>query len=163
MQDHSLARDGIHVSSLRVVPEWLDYNGHMNVAYYSLAFDVAGENFVKELGMGEEYTERTRNSWMVVEAHITYQNEARLDEELRISSRALAASPKAAHLYQEMYRGGELLATQEQLVLHVSLETRRSSPFEAEVYANLEAAIAKQAHLAVPEWVGRTIGIRKKG
>ena len=152
---------GQHLTHMTVPPEWLDYNHHMNVAYYTLAFDLAGEELLKTCGMGEAYTEATRNSWMVTESHITYQNEARLGDALEIRSRVLDLAPKAAHLYQEMYRGDQLLSTQEQLMLHVSLETRRSSPFEPAVFATLQAMQAAQSGLPVPTWVGQRIGIRR--
>lgn len=158
----SLPEQGLHLAHMTVPPAWLDYNNHMNVAYYTLAFDLAGEELLKVCGMGEAYTQATKNSWMVTESHITYQNEARLGDALEIRSRVLAVAPKAAHLYQEMYRDGMLLSTQEQLMLHVSLETRRSAPFEPAVLAALQAMQAAQAQLPVPEWIGRRIGIRRK-
>lgn len=146
------------------VPEaWLDYNQHMNVAYYSLAFDQAGEAFVEGFGMGLAYTERTRNSWMVLEAHLTYQQEARLGDRLRIETRVLDHSPKLAHLYQEMYRDTELLSTQEQLMLHVSLATRRAAPFPPEILAGLAALHEAHRTLPIPAGVGRRIGIRRPG
>jgi len=152
---------GVHAMSLEVLPAWLDYNGHMNVAYYSLAFDLAGEELLKCAGMGEEYTRTTQNSWMVLEAHITYQNEANLGEQLALTSRVLDCNAKCAHLYQEMYRGDTLLSTQEQLMLHVSLQTRRGAPFEPAVFAALERLRVLQADLPRPAWIGRQIGIRR--
>lgn len=152
---------GLHSCEQVVQRAWLDYNEHMNVAYYTLAFDLAGEELLKEAGMGEAYTAATRNTWMVLEAHITYQNEARLGDVLRIESRVLDCSAKAAHLYQEMFRGEQLLSTQEQLMLHVSLDTRRGAPFEPAVLANLEQLQTLQRDLPRPDWVGRRIGIRR--
>jgi acyl-CoA thioester hydrolase len=146
---------------ITVPPAWLDYNNHMNVAYYSLAFDEGGEAFVKSFGMGLEYTQRTQNSWMVLEAHLTYQNEARLGDVLRIETRVLDFNEKLAHLYQEMFRGDQLLATQEQMTLHVSLETRRGAPFPPDILAQLKALHAEQADLPTPKHAGRRIAIKK--
>ena len=157
----SNALPAIHETEMTVPPEWLDYNEHMNVAYYTLAFDNAGEELLKVAGMGHEYTKATNNSWMVLEGHITYQNEARLGDMLLIKSRVLDCSAKAAHLYQEMYRGDQLLSTQEQLMLHVSLETRRTSNFEPAVLAALQLRQAAQQDLPRPDWIGRRIGIRR--
>jgi acyl-CoA thioesterase FadM len=151
----------IHVAEITVPREWLDYNDHMNVAYYTLAFDNAGEELLKVAGMGETYTQSTNNSWMVLEGHITYQNEARLGDTLIIRSRVLDCSAKAAHLYQEMFRGEQLLSTQEQLMVHVNLETRRTAPFEPEVLAALQTMQAAQRELPRPDWIGRHIGIRR--
>ncbi len=152
---------GVHSMHLEVLPEWLDYNGHMNVAYYSLGFDQAGEELLKCAGMGEAYTEATQNSWMVLEAHITYQNEAHLGEQLLVKSRVLDCNAKCAHLYQEMYRGDDLCATQEQLMLHVSLASRRGAPFAPQVMAAIERMQVLQAGLSRPDWIGRRIGIRR--
>lgn len=152
---------GLHLCEMTVPREWLDYNDHMNVAYYTLAFDNAGEELLKVAGMGHDYTQATQNSWMVLEGHITYQNEARLGDLLLIKSRVLDCSAKAAHLYQEMYRGETLLSTQEQLMLHVSLATRRTTAFEPAVLAALQAMQAAQQDLPRPEWIGRRIGIRR--
>ena len=149
------------ISQIAVKPEWLDYNQHMNVAYYTLAFDQAGEALVEAVGMGEDYTRETRNSWMVLEAHINYLQEAHQGDELRIESRVLDCDAKRAHLYQEMFRGDERLATQEQMVLHVSLESRRAAPFEAPVLAALQTLQAAQAAQPMPDMVGRRIGIRR--
>jgi acyl-CoA thioester hydrolase len=145
-----------------VSADWLDYNLHMNVAYYSLAFDLGGEELVELAGMGRSYTAETHNSWVSLEAHITYQQEARLGDDLRIESRVLDCDAKRVHLYQEMYRGNELLATHEQLDLHFNLETRRSCPFEPEVLDNFERLRNAQRVLPIPEWVGRSVSMHKK-
>ena len=144
-----------------VESSWLDYNQHMNVAYYSLAFDQASEALVKDFGMGLAYAESTQNSWMVLEAHLTYQNEARLGERLRIESRIFDYNSKLVHLYQEMYRDDVLLATEEQMMLHVSLETRRAKPFPPDIFLQLEALHARHHRLAPPTAIGRRIGIKR--
>lgn len=146
---------------ITVPPAWLDYNNHMNVAYYSLAFDEAGEAFVKNFGMGLDYTERTRNSWMVLEAHLTYQNEARLGDLLRIETRVLDFNHKLAHLYQEMFCDRKLLSSQEQMTLHVSLETRRAAPFPPDILTRLGALHSAQSGLPPPRHAGGRIGIRR--
>ena len=153
-----------HMTEYQVrVPEaWLDYNQHMNVAYYTMAFDQAGEAFVDAIGMGETYTQQTKNSWVVLEAHITYQQEAHLGDELHIVNRVLNHDLKRIHLSQEMHRGEELLATQEQMILHVNLEARRAAPFEAEILAEIERLYAAQSTMPKPEWSGRSIGLKKK-
>ncbi len=145
-----------------VMPAWLDYNDHMNVAYYSIAFDEGGEELVKLFGMGLDYTSTTQNSWMVLEAHLTYQREARRGDRLRIESRVLDFNSKLAHLYQEMFRGEELLATQEQLVLHVSLETRRAARFPAAILERIAALHAAHREISIPSWVGRRIAIKPR-
>jgi acyl-CoA thioester hydrolase len=133
----------------------------MNVAYHSLVFDDAGEALVKSFGIGEVYTTRSRNSWMILEAHLTYQNAASLGDALRVETRVIDFSPKLARLYQEMFRGGELLATQKQMMLHVSLDTRRDAPFPDEILSRLAALHALHARIPAPAGIGRRSGIRR--
>lgn len=157
-----LPQNGIGEHRIVVPTQWLDYNRHMNIAYYSMAFDLAVDEFCLFAGMGEAYTRESNNSTMALEAHLTYQREAHAGDELRIETRLLACDHKRLHFYQEMYRGDDLLATEEHLLLHVSLVTRRSSPFEPEVLEKWRALQAAQRDLAVPHRVGRSVGLRHK-
>ncbi len=142
-----------------VISDWLDYNGHMNVAYYTLAFDLAGEAFVHSVGLGEDHTQATGNSWMVLEAHITYQQEAILHDELEITSQLLGLEEKRFQLFQLMRRknDGALLASNDQLVLHVNLRRRRTQPFAPNVWTNLQALYAEHIKLERPPEAGRRV------
>jgi acyl-CoA thioester hydrolase len=157
----TLPDNGLCEHRVTVGRDWLDYNEHMNVAYYLKAFDDAGEGLTLVIGMGADYTRRTHNSWVALESHITFQNEALLGDELRIESRVLDFDDKKMHLYQEMYRGDELLATHEQLGLHFDTVARRASAFTPAVRAALEQLHEAQRQLARPVAVGRSIGIRR--
>ncbi|HRZ24495.1 MAG TPA: thioesterase family protein, partial [Candidatus Contendobacter sp.] len=68
------------------LPEWIDYNGHMNVAYYVLAFDHATDAFTEYLGLGRDYQERQRCSTFVVETHVNYQRELVAGDPIRITT-----------------------------------------------------------------------------
>jgi acyl-CoA thioester hydrolase len=155
----ALPENGIGEHHIAVPPQWLDDNQQMNVACYSMAFDLAGDEFAVLAGMGEDYARETGNSYMVVEAHLTYRREARARDALRIETRLLECDHKRLHFYQEMYRGGDLLATEEQLLLHVSLVTRRSSPFEPAVMDQWRTLQAAQSGLPVPRLVGHAVGL----
>ncbi len=74
----------LHHETVR--PEWIDYNGHMNVAYYVLAFDLATDSFFDFLGLDEAYRETSGNSTFAVEAHITYQRELAEGDPLRFAT-----------------------------------------------------------------------------
>jgi len=153
--------NGVHHYTTRVEPEWLDYNGHMNVAYYTQVFDRAGEQFVASIGLSEAHTLETGNSWMVTEAHITYQNEAMSGDDLEVSSRILALDDKRIHLFQSMLRKRDatLLATNEQLVLHVNLKLRKVCPFAPQVLERVRRLRILQQHLTPPPEAGRCISI----
>ena len=157
----TLPDNGLCECRVTVGRDWLDYNEHMNVAYYLKAFDDAGEGLTVLLGMGADYTRRTNNSWVALESHITFQNEALLGQELRIESRVLDFDDKKMHIFQEMFRGDELLSTHEQLGLHFDTGARRGSVFTPEVHSRLEQLHTRQAQLARPAAVGRTVGIKR--
>jgi acyl-CoA thioester hydrolase len=149
----------LHEEQVRA--EWLDYNDHLNVAYYVMVFDHASEAFVEYLGMGVEYTRATRGSWVVLEAHNTFSRELRRDDPLRVTSQVLAADAKRVHLFHTLYHAGEgyTAATTELMLMHVNLETRRSSPFPTAVLERLRQVAQAHADLPRPPQVGRVIGL----
>jgi acyl-CoA thioester hydrolase len=150
---------GIVLTHLTVKPEWLDYNAHMNVAYYHAAFDLAIEDLKIAYGLTEAYRSTQQRSTVALESHITYQNEAHRGDALRIESRILATDGKRLHLGQAMYRAETLLATLETLSLSFDLATRRSCRFDPTLLARIEALQQAQSGLPKPGWIGRTIGL----
>ncbi len=94
-----------------VAPEWIDYNGHMNVAYYVLAFDRATDRLFDYLGIGEAYRRATRHSIFALEAHVTYERELREGDEFEIATQLIDADRKRLHLFHAMTRSedGELV------------------------------------------------------
>ncbi len=158
----SLPENGIVITEQTVLPEWLDYNDHMNVAYYIAAFDLGIDALKAVYGIDSAYIESKKRSTVALEAHITYQNEASVGERLRIETRVFDFDGKRTHLYQEMYRDDDLLATQETLSISFDLDARRSCPFDAAVAPNIERLREAQAALPRPDVVGRTVGIRRK-
>lgn len=159
--ENSIPDNGIVITTCSVLPEWLDYNGHMNVAYYISTFDLGVDALKATYGIDSNYIESAQRSTVALEAHITYQNEASLGEELRVDTRILDFDAKRTHLYQEMYRGEDLLATQETLSISFDLKARRSCSFGADITANIERLQNAQRSRPRPDWVGRAVGIRK--
>lgn len=147
-----------------VLPEWIDGNGHMNVAYYSLAFDRALDAFFQELGIGWDYTEKGEGSTFVLEAHVSFLREVKQGDPLRISYQLLGCDAKRMHYFGQMLHAGEgfLAATSEQIAVHVDMKTRRSSNFPGEVVGLLDAVRVAHAALPVPPQAGRSIGLKKK-
>lgn len=147
-----------------IQPQWLDYNDHLNVAYYVLIFDRAGEALVSTLGLGEEVTRKTGISWAVVENHITYDREVVLGQTVDIGMQLVDFDRKRLHLYFEMYVTGDkgyLAATLEQMVMCIDLNIRRSTLLPEQVQTNIQSLADRQAHLKHPEDLGRKIGIRR--
>lgn len=88
----------LHEESVR--PEWIDRNGHMNLAYYIVIFDHATDALFDVLGIGEAYTQTTNNSLFVVETHTLYQRELREGERVQVRSLVLGADAKRLHFAQ---------------------------------------------------------------
>ncbi|HEX4192650.1 MAG TPA: thioesterase family protein [Stellaceae bacterium] len=147
-----------------VAAEWIDYNGHMNVAYYVLAFDRATDRLFDYLGIGETYRRATHHSIFALEAHVTYERELRQGEEFVIASRLIDADRKRLHLFHALTRAkdDELSATMEVMGLHVDMTGPKSAPLPDDVYAKVEALLAEHRLLPTPPQLGRKIGIRRR-
>ncbi len=147
-----------------ILPAWCDYNGHMNLAYYVLAFDHATDAFWDELGIGLDYRIRTDNSTFTVESHITYDQEVMAGDEVRCTTQLLGFDDKRIHYFHRMYHAadGYLAATTELLGVHVDLTVRRVAPMPDEVLARLAAVMDAHRRLATPDEVGRVIAIRPR-
>jgi acyl-CoA thioester hydrolase len=159
MTDHPLCP---HTEAVR--PEWIDYNGHMNVAYYVLAFDHATDALLDHVGLGAAYVRAENRSIFVMEMHVTYEREVKAGDPLSIASRVLGVDDKRVHLIHEMRHAGEgwLAATNELVLMHVDLEERRSCPLPAAAGASLRGVHQAQASSPVPSQVGRVIGLHPR-
>jgi len=142
-----------------VLPEWIDYNGHMNVAYYLLAFDHATDAFFDHLGLDTAHREATGGSTFAGEIHLTYQREVHEGDPLRITTQLLGFDDKRLRFFHRMYHGGEgfLSATMEALALYVDLGRRRVSAFPPEIRAHLTEVFAAHSELPLPPEAGRVI------
>ena len=125
----------VHLSSQKIIKDWIDYNDHMNVAYYLLIFDKFGaDNLNRIFKMGEESAKSTGMSTMIVETNITYNQELRLDDEVDINLLYFDHDKKRLQYKMEMINKKEryLASTFEALALYVNLKTRKVSEFEKE-------------------------------
>ena len=146
-----------------VLLEWIDYNGHMNVAYYVLAFDRATDRLLDYLEIGENYRRARNCSIFVLEAHVTYERELRAGDVFTIDTRLIDADRKRLHLFHSMTfaETGVLAATTEIMALHVDLATSRSATMPAEAFTKIEALLAAHRQFPPPPQLGRKIGIRR--
>ena len=154
--------DGIEVSRGTVQPQWIDYNGHMNVAYYVLAFDRAVDDFWVRLGITSEYVKTARGSTFAVENHVTWQRELNESEPYLVTTQILAYDEKRIHQFQRMYHAEQkqLAATAEWMNLHVDLDSRKVTPWPDFVLAKLEQQVALQAGLPLPPEAGKMITVK---
>jgi len=143
-----------------VIADWVDYNGHLNVAFYVLIFDHGTDAFLEQMGIGDASRETTGSSVFAAESHITYENEVMLGETVRISCQVIDHDSKRLHLFLSMYReDGELAATTELMILHVNLNTRKVCAFPDHVLDNISAIAKIDATKPRPAQVGRQISV----
>jgi acyl-CoA thioester hydrolase len=148
---------------IRILPEWIDLNGHMNVAYYVLAFDQATDTLYQALGIAGDYLERERHSVFTLAMNVDYLREVFAGDEVRIASRMLDHDRKRIRYFHEMYHAAEgwLAATNECLAIHVDMTIRRSAPFAEAAAARIAAMTVAHAVLGRPDRVGRSLEIRR--
>ncbi len=143
------------VTAQRTVPtDWTDYNGHMNEARYLHAFGEATDRFMDLIGADAAYI-AAGGSYFTVETHLRHLAEAMAGDRLTITTQCLNGAGKKLHLFHEMRRGDTLLATGEHLLLHVSLDTRRTAPPQSPVAETLARIAAAHAALPLPEGAGK--------
>lgn len=146
----------------RVHADWIDYNGHMNVAYYVLVFDKGTDGFLETVDMTPARRLETGSSVFVAEAHINYLAEAAEGDALFVHSQVLGHDPKRLHLFHTMTKeDGTVAATTELMILHVDLNTRRVCPFPDSVRGKIADIAAAHAGEPTPAQAGRRISVKK--
>ncbi|MEM6489693.1 MAG: thioesterase family protein [Pseudomonadota bacterium] len=158
------ATAAIRTAVQTVEPGWIDYNGHMNVAYYTLAFDRALDEVYERLGIGPGLVARARMGPMALQTQIHYLAELLEGERFYCEAVVLDGDAKRCHSVMTMLAAetGTTAAVYETLSMNVDLRARRSAPYPAAEAARLAAQVAAHAGLPRPPQVGRTIGIRRR-
>jgi acyl-CoA thioester hydrolase len=142
-----------------VRPEWIDSNGHLNLAYYVVVFDLATDALYAALGIGDAYREASGNSCFTAETHTLYEREVRLGDKLNVRGWLLGADTKRLHYFHEMFHvdSGERSAVQELMALHIDMRVRRVTPYPSERYQALQQAVKEYAPETLPKGAGRRI------
>ena len=136
----------IHLKSQKIIEEWIDYNGHMNVSYYLLMFDKYGADTLNnKFKMGEHSAKTTKKSTMIVESHITYNQELQLNDEVNINCVYFDHDKKRLQYKMEMIHKEKkyLASTIEILALYVDLNERKVAEFEDEKVKLMDEFINK--------------------
>ncbi len=146
-----------------VAPDWIDYNDHMTEASYLTAFGWASDALFRFIGIDDDYR-AAGHSFYTVETHINFYREAKLGEPLKFTTQILDIDEKRLHLFHAMFHGeaGHLLATTEQMLLHVDMQAGRATATLPHVYAKLEAILQVHRGLPRPPQVGRKMAIGKQ-
>ena len=140
----------IYLTTKKIIKEWTDYNGHMNVAYYVLIFDLYGAEFLMtKFEMGEHSAKTTKKSTMVVESHITYDQEVKEGDEVDINLIYCDHDKKRIQYKLEMIHTEKkyLAATLEALSLYVDLNERKVAEFEVEKINLMKEFILKNTNM----------------
>ena len=125
----------INLSTQKVLKDWIDYNNHMNVSYYLLIFDKYGADILNDVfKMGEHSAKTTGKSTMIVESHITYNQEIQVDDQVEVNLLYFDHDKKRLQYKMEMVHKEKkyLASTIEVLALYVDLNSRKVSEFESE-------------------------------
>ena len=146
----------------QIVPaEWVDYNGHMSESFYLWAMGENSDNFFRYVGINEDYR-AAGGSLYTVETHMRNLDEAALGDQLSATLQLLGNDMKRVHLAHQLFRDDVLIATGEQMLLHVDMNAGKAAAMPDELYRRISAITAAHAELPIPEWVGRVISIPKK-
>jgi len=152
-------------SVMRVEPQWIDYNGHLNMAYYNVLFDRAVDETYELIGVGTDYVATRRQSVFTAEVHVRYLRELHAGDPVRVTFQLLDYDAKRLHYFEQLFHAEEgfVSATSENLSLHVDMTSKKTAAFPREVLARLADMKASHALLPVPEAAGRRIAMPARG
>ncbi|MGD9741312.1 MAG: thioesterase family protein [Dongiaceae bacterium] len=152
------------VEGMTVLPEWTDYNGHYNIAYYLVAFDKAFDLIYEKLGFALDQIQTKGVSTFSTEHHLTYQREMVVGDPIRIEAQLIECDAKRFRVFYTMYHAteGYLAATDERIDIYVDMKTRRVIPFPDSVRDHLARLKAAHDRLGMPFEAGRGIDFSNK-
>ncbi|MBD8237750.1 thioesterase family protein [Pseudomonas fluorescens] len=147
-----------------VLPDWVDYNGHLRDAFYLLIFSYATDALMDTLGLDSDNREASGHSLFTLELHLNYLHEVKLGAKVEVHTQLIAHDAKRLHLYHSLHPMGEEreLAGNEQMLLHVDLAGPQSAPFAEATLGKIATISAWQADVPRPALLGRVIGLPLK-
>ncbi|WP_170761617.1 thioesterase family protein [Ruegeria lacuscaerulensis] len=155
----------VEIRGFTVLPEWIDYNGHMNVGFYGVVFDMALERLMADhLGLGEVQVDALGQGPYILQSHMSFLREVQQDQPLYFRFRMLDADQKRGHYFAQMLSEEDdaVCATQEALFMNVSHTTGRSVSYPDWAAMRLAQMVRDHAGLETAPQVGQSIGIRRK-
>ncbi|HEY6702620.1 MAG TPA: thioesterase family protein [Xanthobacteraceae bacterium] len=152
-------------SVMRVEPGWIDYNGHLNMAYYNVLFDRAVDEAFELLGCGLDYVRTRRHSCFTAEVHVRYLRELHAGDPVRVTFQLLDYDAKRMHYFEQLFHAeqGWVSATSENMSLHVDMTTKKVVPFAPEVTRRMSQMKSAHGQLPRPEAAGRAIAMPGSG
>lgn len=154
----------VFVSGLmEIEPEWIDYNGHLNMAFYSVLFDRGVDQVWETFGLGPEYMAARGMTTYAAEFHIRYLRELKLGDRVRATFQVLDHDAKRIHSWQDLvHEDGWIAASGENLHLSIDQAGPKVAAFPEDVLNRIAALAEAHAGLPRPEGAGRPIGIRRR-
>ncbi len=151
-------------SVMQIEPQWIDYNGHLNMAYYNVMFDRAIDQLWLQLGIGPGYMKERNGSTFTAECHVRYLREIHLGDPVQVSVLLVAADHKRLHTFEELRHASEgwLSATSENMTIHIDMATRKTAAFPEDIRARIDAVANAHARVPHPEGIGRKITMPSK-
>lgn len=148
----------------KVQPDWIDYNGHLNDAYYVVAFSRGLDGFMEAIGLNAEFREKQQVSMFTLQCMTHYFKEIDEGEAFTITCQLIDHDHNKVHLYLQMWHQEtcEEHAAFEALMLHMNMRQRRSAPWLAETEEKVIAQFTQDQKRPQPDKVGASIGIRRK-
>jgi acyl-CoA thioester hydrolase len=148
-------------SVMQIEPQWIDYNGHLNMAYYNVMFDRAIDELWLQFGIGPTYMKARHGSTFTAECHVRYLREIHLGDPVQVSILLVAADEKRLHTFEELRHATEgwVSATSENMSMHIDMNARKTAPFPADIRARIEAVAAAHSTIPRPEGIGRKIAM----
>lgn len=152
-------------SVMRVEESWIDYNGHLNMAYYNVLFDRAVDEAYELLGIGHDYLMQRKHSTFTAEVHVRYLRELHAGDPVRVTFQLLDFDAKRIHYFEQLFHAeqGWVSATSENMTLHVDMDAKKVSPLPDDVARRLASMKAAHARLPRPEAAGRGIAMPVRG
>ena len=151
-------------SVMQIEPSWIDYNGHLNMAYYNVMFDRAIDELWLQLGIGPGYMKERNGSTFSAECHVRYLREIHVGDPVQVSILLVAADEKRLHTFEELRHATEgwLSATSENMTIHIDMTARKTAPFPSDIRARVGALANAHSTIARPEAIGRRITMPAK-
>jgi acyl-CoA thioester hydrolase len=149
---------------MQIEPQWIDYNGHLNMAYYNVLFDRAIDDLWLQIGIGPEYMKARNNSTFTAECHVRYLKEIHLTDPAQVSILVVGADDKRIHTFKELRHATEgwLSATSENMTLHMDMSARKVAPFPPDIAARVQGLAEAHRSVERPAGIGRSIGMPAK-
>ena len=145
-----------------VRPDWVDYNGHMSDFRYPQVFGDATDIMFRKVGIDDTYR-ASGKMYYTVESHLTYGVEAKASEPIYVLTYVVGVDDKRLHVFHTLHRrrDDQVVATGEQMYVHVATAAAKATAVDTSVRAKLEALRVAHAGLPLPKQKGRSVGMPK--